>query len=51
MTHAGGAVTAVTMPLADFMRLTRLPIVTFSDLNNLEVANLQSKFLEEKGLN
>jgi len=106
--HAGGTVTAGTVALGDFMRLTELPIVMyygdnipeepssspgqdqwraflamarlwrntvnrhggdvtlvylpemgirgnthfpFSDLNNLQIADLLSEFLEEKGLN
>jgi pimeloyl-ACP methyl ester carboxylesterase len=107
MTHAGGTLRAVGVPLSDFMLLTKIPIViyygdnipdkptvnpgqdqwrvflamarlwrdvvnrrggdvtlvhlpeigirgnthfAFSDLNNLEIADLLSKWLEEKGL-
>jgi hypothetical protein len=107
VTHAGGTVTPVTVPLSDFMQLTRLPIVIYygdnipeepsanpgqdqwraflamarlwrntvnrhggdvtlvelpsigirgnthflmSDLNNLEIANHLSEYLQRKGL-
>ena len=107
MTHAGGTLRAVGVPLTDFMRLTKIPIVVYygdnipdqpsvnpgpdqwrvflamarlwrdavnrhggdvtlvylpelgvrgnthfpmSDLNNLQIADLLSKFLAQKGL-
>ena len=43
----GGDVTVVHLPEAGIRGNTHFP---FSDLNNLEIAGLLSKFLEKKGL-
>jgi len=44
----GGDVTVVHLPEIGIRGNTHFP---FSDLNNLEIADLLSKFLEKKGLN
>jgi hypothetical protein len=44
----GGDVTVVHLPEIGIRGNTHFP---FSDLNNLEIADLLSKFLETKGLN
>jgi hypothetical protein len=44
----GGDVTVVHLPEIGIHGNTHFP---FSDLNNLEIADLLSQFLEEKGLN
>ena len=43
----GGDVTVVHLPEIGIRGNTHFP---FSDLNNLEIADLMSKFLEKKGL-
>jgi hypothetical protein len=43
----GGDVTLIVLPETGIFGNTHFP---FSDLNNLEIANLMSRFLEEKGL-
>jgi hypothetical protein len=43
----GGEVTVVHLPEKNIRGNTHFP---FSDLNNLAIADLLSKFLEEKGL-
>ena len=48
MNRRGGDVTVVHLPEIGIRGNTHFP---FSDLNNLEIADLLSKFLEEKGLN
>jgi hypothetical protein len=44
----GGDVTVVHLPEIGIRGNTHFP---FSDLDNLEIADLMSKFLEKKGLN
>ncbi len=44
----GGDVTLVYLPEIGIRGNTHFP---FSDLNNLEIADLLSRFLEKKGLN
>jgi hypothetical protein len=44
----GGDVTLVHLPEIGIQGNTHFP---FSDLNNLQIADLLSEFLEEKGLN
>lgn len=46
--HRGGDVTLVHLPEIGIRGNTHFP---FSDLNNLEIADLMSRFLEKKGLN
>ena len=48
MNRRGGDVTVVHLPEIGIRGNTHFP---FSDLNNLEIADLLSKFLEKKGLN
>jgi hypothetical protein len=45
--HRGGDVTIVHLPEIGIHGNTHFP---FSDLNNVEIADLLSKFLKEKGL-
>ena len=47
MNHRGGDVTVVHLPKTGIFGNTHFP---FSNLNNLEIADLLSSFLEKKGL-
>ncbi len=47
MNHRGGDVTVVHLPEIGIHGNTHFP---FSDLNNLEVAEVMLRFLREKGL-
>ena len=48
MNRRGGDVTVVHLPEIGIRGNTHFP---FSDLNNLEIADLLTRFLEKKGLN
>ena len=47
MNRRGGDVTVVHLPEVGIRGNTHFP---FSDLNNLQIADLMSQFLEKKGL-